>query len=447
MLSPTNLHPYQRRAIQFILDRPFSALWIGLGLGKTIITLTALEDMLRSGQSTKVLIVGPLRVCNSVWRQEARKWAHTKGLRISICTGTAKERLKALMSDAPIHIINRENLVWLAKHLKKPSRWPYDTVILDESSSFKNSSTKRWRVLRSVRPYIQRMVQLTGTPASNGLLDLWSQAYLLDQGERLGRTKTAYLQGYFNSDFMGYKWEPKDGADEKIHAKLEGLALTLKTEDYLDLPPRIDSRVAVTLPTEAMSHYKALEKDFLLELSSADIEVLSAAALANKLLQIANGAAYDESGQWHPIHEAKLDALKEIVEDNHEPMLVAYNYKSDLARIRQVLPSARVMDKKQETVDAWNRGEIPVLLVHPASAGHGLNLQAGGSLLVFFGLTWSLECYDQLCGRLHRQGQERPVRVVHIVAEQTIDNKVLDALATKARTQRDLLNALKEVMT
>ena len=445
MPSLSNLHAYQRRAINFILSHPHAGLWIGLGLGKTIITLTALEELINSMTVHKVLIVAPLRVCNSVWRQEAAKWEHTSGLKISVCTGNLKERTSGLMQPADIYIVNRENVVWITQYFGK--KWPFDMVVIDEASSFKSSSAKRWKALKKVRPFIQRSVQLTGTPASNGLVDLWAQLYLLDLGHRLGRTKTAYLQRFFQSDFMGYKFEPRPGAEKNIHSLVSDIVLSLRTEDYMDLPERIDSVVSVTVDPKVMDQYKSLEKEFLLTIEDTDIDAMNAAALANKLLQFSNGHVYDQDKNIKVVHDAKIEALKDIIEDNAgEPILVAYNYKSDLDRIKKAIPHAEVMDKQQSTIDRWNNGEIPVLLVHPASTGHGLNLQAGGSLIIWFGINWSLELYEQLNGRLHRQGQTKPVRVVHIVADGMLDEKVMGAIAGKAKTQRELLDALKEMI-
>jgi SNF2 family DNA or RNA helicase len=448
MLSPDLLHPYQRKAVKFIEDREHCALWLGLGLGKSIITLTALERLVNSMDVRKVLIVAPLRVCNSVWAQEAKKWVHTHGLRISVCTGSAHARNKALMQDADIFVINRENVTWLVDRYKKAERWPFDCLVIDEASSFKSSTAKRWRALRKVRPYIQRSIQLTGTPSPNGLVDLWPQVYLLDLGERLGRTKKAYLDRFFESDFWGYKYFPRKGSEKIIHGLLSDIVLSLQTEDYLDLPKRMNSIVKVYPSGAVMDQYKALEKDFLLTLDDADIEAMSAAALANKLLQFSNGALYDECKKFSVVHDLKIDALKDLVEDNAgENILVAYNFKSDLARIKKAIPQAVALDKDPATIDKWNRGEIPLLLVHPASAGHGLNLQAGGRVVVWFGLNWSLELYEQLNGRLHRQGQERPVRVIHLVADGMLDEKVMQAVEGKASTQRELLTALKKEFT
>lgn len=445
MPSRSDLHAYQLRAAQFVRDTKHCALWIGLGLGKTVITLTALEELVNGMEIGKALVIAPLRVCNSVWRQESEKWSHTRGLKISVCTGSANERRKALMRRADIYVINRENVVWLVKLYAK--KWPFDCLVIDESSSFKSSTAKRWRALRKVRPFINRTIELTGTPSPNGLTDLWPQIYLLDLGQRLGRTKTAYLNRFFRSDYMGYKWEPRPGADKQIQDLVSDLVLSLRTEDYIDLPPVMPSVVSVQTDKAVMDQYLALEKNFMLALEDSDIEALSAAALVNKLLQFSNGAVYDETGvSFSVVHDAKIDALKDLIEDNAgEPLLVAYNYKSDLARIRQAIPTAELMDKQQSTIDRWNRGEIPVLLVHPASAGHGLNLQAGGCAVVWFGLNWSLELYEQLNGRLHRQGQHRPVRIIHIVAEGMMDEKVMLAIEGKAKTQNELLIALKEM--
>jgi SNF2 family DNA or RNA helicase len=394
---------------------------------------------------SKVLVVAPLRVANSVWEQEAKKWAHTKGLTVSLCTGPAKARGAALAVEADVYLINRENIVWLVKHYTKRS-WPFDCLVIDESSSFKNSSTKRWKALKKVRPYISRTIELTGTPSPNGLLDLWPQIYLLDYGQRLGKTKTAYLHRFFDADYMGYKWTPKEGADKEIHSLIEDLVLSLRTEDYLDMPPMIKSVVKVYPDEKAKKQYSDLETYFMLTLKGEDITAMSAAVLAGKLLQFSNGALYGEDGKtFNVVHDLKIEALQDIIDDNQgENILVAYNYKSDLVRIKKAIPSVEVMDKKQSTIDRWNDGEIPVLLVHPASCGMGINLQHGGSILVWFGLNWSLEYYEQLNGRLYRQGQEKPVRIVHIVTDSMLDEKVLSAINSKAKTQNDLLNALKE---
>lgn len=443
MLSPNSLHDYQRRAAEFALATPHCALWLGLGLGKTVSTLTALAELVDGMEINKALVIAPLRVANTVWAKEAANWQHTAHLRVSVCTGAPAKREAALAATADVYVINRENVPWLVKYYGKA--WPFDCVVIDEVSSFKNSSSQRFRALKRVRPKIDRLIELTGTMAPNGLIDLWAQAYLIDQGQRLCRTKTAFLQKWFDADFMGYNYTPRPGADEQIHAALEDVVLTMTAEDYLDMPERIDTSVPVRLPAKARTLYDRLEKEFMIELESEDITALSAAALANKLLQVCNGFAYDEEGSSHDLHSAKLDALADIVEDNTgENLLIAYNYKTDLARLQERFPQAVVLDKEGEAIAEWNAGRVPLLLAHPASAGHGLNLQAGGSTIVWYGLNWSLELYEQFNGRLHRQGQERTVKVVHLVAEGCIDEKVMKAIQGKARTQQDLIDALKE---
>ena len=442
MLSRTDLHPYQQRASAFAFDHPACALWLGLGLGKTISTLTALADLIDACAAARVLVIAPLRVANSVWRQEASNWEHTSHLRVSVCTGGEKARTEALRRDADLYVINRENVVWLVKHYGK--RWPFDTVVIDEASSFKSSKAKRWRALKRVRPLVRRVIELTGTMSPNGLIDLWAQVYLLDQGERLGRTKTGFLDRWFESDYMGYNWSPREQADQEIHAAVSDIVLCMEAKDYLDLPQRMDSSVTVTMSQKHQREYERLERKFLLQLEDSEVEAFSAGALAGKLLQYANGAIYtDDAGAWSEIHTAKLDALGELIEDNPgEPLLVAYNFRTDLARIRERFPHAETLDAP-DAIERWNRGEIPLLLAHPASAGHGLNLQHGGCVIVWFGLNWSLELYQQFNGRLDRQGQTRPVRIIHIITEGTIDERVLAAVHGKAKTQQDLIDAVK----
>jgi len=444
MLDRNYLHAYQNRAVSFIKDRKRCGLFLDMGLGKTTSTLTAVSDLIDDFQIRKTLVIAPLRVANSVWRQEAAKWAHLDHLRVSVATGTAKQRLEALMTSADVYVINRENVDWLVKHYGP--KWPFDMVIIDESSSFKNPSAKRFRALRRVLPMTEYMVLLTGTPSPNSLLDVWPQMFLIDFGEALGRTVTAYKQRFFESDYMGYKWNIREGAAEKIHALMLPRVLHMSAEDYLDVPPRIDLIESIELPPEALATYKEFEKTLLAELEDGEeVEAATAAVLANKLLQFANGAVYtDEKKNWSETHKVKLDALEEILDENqNETLLVAYNYKSDLARLQERFPNAIVLDKKQNTIDKWNAGEIKMLLAHPASAGHGLNLQNGGSLIVWFGLTWSLEYYQQFNARLHRQGQEKPVRILHIIGKGTIDERVMGVLAHKDMTQRGLLAALK----
>lgn len=444
MLSRDDLHDYQRRTVDSIKTRRRCGLALEMGLGKTVSTLTATADLLDGCMVDRVLVIAPLRVANSVWSQEARDWAHLRRLKVVVCTGSERQRLTALQKTADVYVINRENVPWLVEHYK--AKWPFDAVIIDESSSFKSQAAQRWKALRRVLPMIDYMVLLTGTPAPNSLLDLWAQQYLIDQGAALGKTYTAYKQRFFDADFMGYKHTPKAGAAEKIHALLADSWISMAASDYLELPERIDLVEPVYLPPAVLKAYLDFERTLLAELPDGqEIEASSAAVLANKLLQWCNGATYtDGKGNWSALHSAKLDALAEIIEDNPgETVLVAYNYKSDLARIRERFPDAVVLDKEPATIARWNAGEIPMLLAHPASAGHGLNLQQGGALCVWYGLSWSLELYQQFNARLHRQGQTRPVRIVHLVASGCIDERVMAVLGQKDAQQNALLDALR----
>lgn len=443
MLSRHNLHEYQQRGVEFIKSEKRCFLCLDMGLGKTATTLTALFDLIDSFSVSKVLVVSPLRVAKSVWPKEPSQWSHLKDLRVSVVTGNERQRMAALQQDADIYSINRENVVWLVELLGK--KWPFDCVVIDESSSFKNPSSKRFRALKRVLPNTEHMVLLTGTPSPNSLLDLWAQCYLVDFGMALGRTITGYKQRFFEQDYMGYNWTIKEGSDKTIHNLIRPFTLSMSGKDYLELPKRIDLVEKLSLPPKAMKDYLEFEKELLLELDDGEeIEAVNAAALAGKLLQWCNGAVYtDEARNWSQVHKVKLDALDELVECNDEPMLVAYNFKSDLARIKDRFPDAVVLDKDPETIERWNRGEIRMLLAHPASAGHGLNLQKGGSLIVWFGLSWSLELYQQFNARLYRQGQGKPVRIVHLIAEGCIDERVMQVLDGKDKTQRRLLNALK----
>lgn len=442
MLFREDMHPYQNRAVEFIKTRRRVFLMIDLGLGKTVSTLTALVDLFDGFTADKALVIAPLRVANSVWKQECDKWEHLKDLRVSVCTGTERQRIAALHRSADVVVVNRENVPWLVKFYG--SRWPFDTVVVDESTSFKNASSQRFKALRKVQSKTNYMVVLSGTPSPNGLLDLWAQAYLIDAGESLGRTMGAYKQRFFESDYMGYKYTPRTGSAEKIHELMQPYCLSMQAADYLELPPRIDIVEPVTLPTAVLTDYREFERELLIELDGGELlEAANAAVLAGKLLQWANGATYtDALGNWTPLHDGKIEALRELLEGAGEPALVAYNFKSDLARLQAAFPHAEVLDKNPETVARWNRGEIDLLLAHPASAGHGLNLQEGGALCIWFGLSWSLELYQQFNARLYRQGQTRPVRIVHLVAKGTIDERVMRVLEDKEAQQSGLLQAL-----
>lgn len=442
MLCRDDLHEYQRKGVEFIKEKKRVFMLLGLGLGKTVTTLTAVSDLLDSFTVNKVLVIAPLRVANSVWPSEVNEWSHLKYLKVNVATGSERKRIGALSSTCDIVTINRENIKWLVDFYGKD--WPFDCVVVDESSSFKNNSSQRFKALKKVLPETDYMIALTGTPSPNGLLDLWSQVFLLDFGVALGRTMTMYKQRFFEADYMGYKFTPKSGSADKIHDLIRPFTLSMSAEDYLDVPDRIDSSIVIDLPVKILAKYKEFERDLILEVQEKELEAQSAAVLANKLLQWCNGATYtDEHKNWITLHDEKLKALTELVEENSgENMLVAYNYKTDLIRLQKQFPDAVVLDKEQSTIDRWNNGNIPMLLAHPASAGHGLNLQKGGSMLVWFGLTWSLELYQQFNGRLHRQGQTKPVRVVHIVARDCIDERVIDVLSDKDATQKDLLNSL-----
>lgn len=443
MHTPSSLHAYQNKAIEFIKAKKRCALFLFMGAGKSVISLTAASDLLDGCAVERVLVIGPLRVVNSVWAQECGKWAHLKHLKVSVCTGSERQRISALQRTADVYTINRENVPWLVKHYSK--RWPFDAVIVDESSSFKSASSQRFKAMRKILPETEYMVLLTGTPSPNGLLDLWAQMYLIDFGNALGRTITAYKQRFFESDYMGYKFSPKDGSDARIHELISPFCLSMCEADYLELPERISLVEYVDLPPKVMSDYLEFEKELLLELDDGEeIEAVNAAVLANKLLQASNGFVYtDEHKNWSELHTVKLDALADIVDQNEsENILVAYNYKADLERLKARFPDAVVLDKDPETILRWNRGEIKMLLAHPAGTAYGINLQQGGSLCVWFGLNWSLELYQQFNARLHRQGQTKPVRIVHIVARGCIDERVLSVLSDKDAVQSKLLNAL-----
>ena len=446
MLCRDNLHAYQERAVKFIIEQKRCQLWLDLGLGKSVTTLTAITDLLDGLAVNRVLVIAPLRVANSVWKQEAANWQHTNHLRVNVVTGSEKQRISALNSTADLYVINRENIKWLVDYYGK--FWPFDYVVIDESSSFKSASSQRFKALKKVLPETTHITLLTGTPSPNGLMDLWAQCYLVDYGAALGKTMTSYKQRFFESDYMGYKFTPREGSADKIKTLLQPFTLSMSAADYLDMPDRIDSAIKVQLPPKVKAQYDDFERDLVTEIDGQELDAQSAAVLANKLLQWCNGATYtDEHKNWSELHAEKLDALADLIEDNPgENLLIAYNYKTDLIRLQKRFPAAVVLDKNPDTITRWNNGEIKMLLAHPASAGHGLNLQKGGSVVIWFGLTWSLELYQQFNGRLHRQGQLKPVRVMHIVAEGCIDEQVLSVIGSKAATQDDLLKAVKEIV-
>lgn len=440
MLQESNLRKSQHYGIEQILLKKKAAVHFFMGAGKTVMVLTAISKLLDEFSISKVLVIAPLLVANNVWHKEIQKWEHVKHLTWSIVTGTEKERLAALDKNVDIYIINRENIPWLYK-LQPPYCCEFfsllfDFIVIDESSSFKNPSSQRFKALKNFK--CDYLVELTGTPSPNGLLDIWSQYYLLDQGKSLGTTMTAYKQKYFYPDYYGYKWTPKD--PEQIYKAIEHLTISMKEEDYIDLPERIDLITPITIPE--YQKYKELEKEFFLEWQNNQIAAPSIPVVMNKLLQFCNGAIYDEKKNIIEIHQAKLDALETIIEDNpNENILVAYNFKSDLKRLQNRFKDVVVMSNDETIIDQWNKGRIKLLLCHPASSGKGLNLQEGGHIIIWFGLTWNLEDYLQFNKRLHRPGQLKPVIINHIVAQNCIDERVMKVLSQKNQTQEDLLNA------
>lgn len=387
-----------------------------------------------------------MSVAEKTWTDEIEKWDHLKHLTFSKILGNQKQRLDALNKKSDVYLINRENVEWLVNHYQR--KWPFKTVIIDELSSFKSSSAKRFKALRKVRPFMERVIGLTGTPSPNSLLDLWPQIYLLDQGERLGKTITQYRNKYFipaqKNGHIVYSWQLIPGAEEAIYNKISDICVSMKAKDHLSLPLRTENIVEIELNKSSWKKYKELEREYVLELEEADVVASNAATLSNKLLQLSNGAIYDENGDGREIHQEKLEALERIVEDAQgQSILVFYQYKHDLERIQKKFKQAKKLDVSAGDIHKWNEGEIPLLLAHPQSAGHGLNLQQGGHIIVWFGLTWSLEFYQQANARLDRQGQQQPVIIHHLVTKGTIDEQVIKALQTKEVGQEALMSAVK----
>lgn len=444
-------HDYQTYATNFILEHPIAAILLDMGLGKSVITLTAVNDLLfDSFEIHKVLVVAPLRVARDTWPAELEKWEHLHGLVYSVAVGSEVQRKAALLQKADIYIINRENVEWLVEKSGLP--FDYDMLVVDELSSFKSYQAKRFRSLSSVRPKVNRVVGLTGTPSSNGLMDLWAEFRLLDMGKRLGRFITHFRSDYFVPDKRNqqivFSYKPKPGAEEAIYRLVSDITISMKSTDYLKMPECVINEVPVRLSEKEMECYQTLKDDLILSLDGQDIDAQSAVGLSNKLTQMANGAVYGENGNVIAIHDRKLDALEDLIEAaNGKPVLVAYWFKHDLSRIEERLRKRHIPFSKLDTADSikrWNSGELPVALVHPASAGHGLNLQSGGSTLIWFGLTWSLELYQQTNARLWRQGQEADTVVIHhLIAKDTIDEKIMSALKKKDKTQSALIEAVK----
>lgn len=516
MRSRADLRHYQNATVDFIKEKKRCALFLDLGMGKTVSALTAMNDVVGAFGAHRILAIAPLRVAKNTWPKEVQQWAHLRGMTVSVITGSLQERLDAIFRPADLYVINRENVQWLEKardaygqlkrlKLKAPAvrvfdhemawlkdsiisgrelrdffpydrqtlTWEvtqealdrlrlhlssfsglkqqatYDAYLVDESSSFKNKGSNRWKALRRLSRDAEYVVLMTGTPRPNSMLEIHPQMQLLDGGQRLGSSLTRFREDHFVTvGDTGRKFVLKKGHADIIIEKIADVCMTLKSEDYLELPARIDEFVELDLGEKLMRDYKTFEREYVLHLAQAgDIEAVSAAALTGKLLQFANGAIYDAEKKVHHLHDEKIEALKEIIEEaNGAPVLVAYNFKHDLARLKQAFPHATVLDTDPETENRWNRGEIPILLAHPKSAGHGLNLQDGGSIAVWFGLTWSLEEYLQFNKRLHRSGQRRDVYVKHLIAKGTVDEMIVSVLKLRDEDQESMLQALKKLV-
>ena len=447
-------YPHQQAGIDWLIQRPASCLLWGMGTGKTVTTLTALDQILNDYmEDGPVLVIAPKRVAENTWSKETQKWEHLQHLRISKVMGAKNKREAALDTPADIYVINRENVEWLVEWcLLERKAWPFPIVVIDELSSFKSIQAKRWKALKKVRGRIHRIIGLTGTPRPNGIEDLYPEIYLLDQGERLGRTISAFRARYLEPEKMNghivYSYRPKKGAEDAIYSRLSDICMSIKKEDVLKLPGQIYEDVEITPTPSLLKQYKQFERERVMECIDSNGEIVAGteAALTNKLLQFANGAIYDAESQVHRIHDLKLDTLEELLEEaGGDPVLVLYAYKHDAERIRERI-NCRALDKPED-IDAWNRGEIPVALAHPASIGHGLNLQDGGHLLVWFGLPWSLELYQQANERLNRPGQKNVCRIYHLILKGTHDERVLQSLQKKEKGQAAALEALRlEIM-
>ena len=437
-------HSYQEYAIRYIETHPISALLIDMGLGKTSITLTAIRNLLfDSFEVCKVLVIAPLRVAKNTWTDEIKKWEHLSTLTYSLIIGNENERLSALNEQTDIYIINRENVDWLVN--KSGYKFDFDMVVIDELSSFKNHQSKRFKSLMKVRPLVKRIVGLTGTPSSNGLMDLFAEFKILDMGKRLGYFIGQYRNTYFKPDKMNgpivYSYKPLPNAENAIYEKISDITVSMKANEYLKMPELLTSNYVVELSNSEKNQYDEMTKSLVLEITDGEITASNAASLSNKLCQLSNGAIYDDEQNIVEIHDRKLEALEDIIESmNGKPLLIAYWYRHDLERIKSSFSVREI--KTSEDISDWNDGKIPVALIHPASAGHGLNLQNGGSTLVWFGLTWSLELYQQTNARLYRQGQKNTVVIQHIITKGTIDEQILKVLQKKNKTQADLIDAV-----
>lgn len=438
-------HNYQNYAKNFILAYKVSALFLDCGLGKTITTLTAINELMYdSFEISKVLIIAPLRVAQLTWKDEIEKWNHLNLLRYSIAVGDEKERLKALKQTSDIYIINRENVDWLVT--KSGIDFNFDMLIIDELSSFKSHTSKRFKSLLKVRPYFERVIGLTGTPSSNGLMDLWAEFRVLDLGERIGRYITRYRNEYFLPDKRNgaviFSYKPQPNAEERIYRRLEDMTISMKSTEYLKMPELILNELKINLDEKNQMKYKKFKKEMVMTIQEKEIDAINAASLSNKLIQLANGSIYDEDKKFYEVHNKKLDKLEEIIESaNGKPVLVAYWFKADKERIEKRFKVREI--KTADDIKQWNKGMIDLALIHPASAGHGLNLQSGGSTLVWFSLTWSLELYQQTNARLYRQGQKDTVVIHHLITKNTIDEDIMKSLKRKDKTQESLMKAVK----
>ncbi|ECK6837526.1 DEAD/DEAH box helicase [Listeria monocytogenes] len=440
------LHEYQNYSKNWIIDHPAAGLLLDMGLGKTLTTLMAINELKYDYlEIDSVLVIAPLKVAQKTWSDEVKKWSQLSHLTVSKVIGPEKKRVEALNAKADIYLINVEQVVWLVEHFGR--KWPFKMVVIDELSAFKNPQAKRFKALRQVRPLIRRVVGLTGTPAPNSLIDLWPQMYLLDRGERLEKHVTKYRNKYFtarqHNGYTVYSWALRPGAENSIFEKISDLCISMKAKDFLRLPPRTDNIIEVSMSAEETNKYKVLEKELVLTLPEGEIVAVNAAVLSSKLLQLAGGAIYDEDKNVQHIHDRKLEALERIIEESQgEPILIFYYFKHDLERLKARFKDLRTLES-DEAIDEWNSRKIPLLAVHPKSAGHGLNLQKGGHIAVWFSLTWSLEYYQQANARLVRQGQESAVIVHHLVAKNTLDERVIKVLQGKENGQNALLEAVK----
>lgn len=454
MLNETNLHDYQKHGISSIKDNPFYALFLDMGLGKTVTTLTAIKQLMYEDfEVSRVLIIAPKRVAENVWTSEIEEWKHINNLKISRIVGTERQRKAALKDRADIYTIGRNNIAWLCG-LFGGSALPFDMLVIDESSSFKNPKSIRFKSLKSVQPSFKRIVLLTGTPAPNGLIDIWSQIFLLDRGQRLGKTITRYREDYFRpgqqNGAVVFNYKIQADGEKRIYEKIGDICMSMKAEDYLTLPGRVDNFVKIQFTPELQKRYNDFEKEQVLSIATSfeegkEISAINAAALSTKLLQFANGAIYDEDRFAHEIHDLKTEACEDIIESAQgQPVLVAYAYEHDRDRLVAKLSKYKpVVLKTEQHIKDWNAGKIQVMIMHPASGGHGLNLQSGGHIIVWFGMTWSSELYQQFNGRLNRQGQKEVVIVNHLVAVDTIDQDVVKALDGKMKTEQGLMEAVK----